>query len=139
MATLLRRVRPSARPGMGVSVRARHSGQQRLKESRFPVILTQACPRPALAPAPAPPRPARLTPQHVPGVGDEGEEVLVRRGFARNFLLARRLAVYCTPETRRQYAPVAAVRSSPAHPLPPSPRRASTMRSERGGWRRSRP
>jgi len=45
----------------------------------------------------------------VPGVGEEGEEMKVKRGYARNFLFPKDYAVYSTPETRQKYAEAAAV------------------------------
>jgi large subunit ribosomal protein L9 len=46
----------------------------------------------------------------IAGVGEEGEEMKVKRGYARNFLFPKDYAVYSTPETREKYAEAAAVR-----------------------------
>lgn len=45
----------------------------------------------------------------VQGVGEEGEELKVKRGYARNFLFPKDYAVYSTPETREHYSEAAAV------------------------------
>eukprot|EP01126_Amoeba_proteus_P008628 TRINITY_DN1323_c0_g1_i3.p1 TRINITY_DN1323_c0_g1~~TRINITY_DN1323_c0_g1_i3.p1 ORF type:complete len:167 (-),score=33.59 TRINITY_DN1323_c0_g1_i3:190-690(-) len=40
----------------------------------------------------------------VPGVAEEGEEKKVAKGYARNYLFPRDLAVYATPAIREKYA-----------------------------------
>jgi ribosomal protein L9 len=39
----------------------------------------------------------------IPKIGEKGEHLQVARGFARNYLLAKRLAVYDTPENSKLY------------------------------------
>lgn len=41
--------------------------------------------------------------EDVPGRGEKGQVVNVKRGYMRNFLYPRRKAVYATPENREQY------------------------------------
>lgn len=45
----------------------------------------------------------------VQGVGEVGEELRVKRGYARNYLFPKDIAVYSTPETREHYAEAASV------------------------------
>jgi len=58
-----------------------HSGIQKKKDTRLRVIVTKSG----------------------EGVGEEGEERLVRRGYARNYLFPRKLAVYWTPESKKAF------------------------------------
>jgi len=46
--------------------------------------------------------------QTVPKIGEKGESIVVRKGYARNFLLPKNYVVYSTPLTRKKYAEDAA-------------------------------
>lgn len=89
--------RPLASRLSAVPARSKtHAGQLKKKDTRLRIILTQVRPR-NRAPPP-------LMPQTAPGIGEQGEELVVRRGYARNFLFPQKLALYSTPETQREYA-----------------------------------
>merc|ERR1711934_966769 len=45
--------------------------------------------------------------ENIRDIGDKGEELVVSKGYARNFLFPKKLAVYATKETREQYEPFA--------------------------------
>lgn len=51
--------------------------------------------------------------EHVDSLGHKGQELAVKPGFARNFLVPKRMAVYATEETRSKFKVVLPVRSRP--------------------------